>query len=142
MDRKALDLTVDDRTLTILGHRKEEFQPKEEDYDCSERWSGSFLRSLSLPAAVDVDRIEATFTDGVLVGHEAGALGPRDHPAILRPVGAEAGPALGRPAQRSAGGPRGQRRDPRLGPLRRVGPPRAPGRESLSTRARAARPPG
>jgi HSP20 family protein len=69
MDQKDLDLTVEERVLTIRGERKGAEASKEEDYYCCERWAGSFERSLALPPGVDAERIAATFKNGVLEIH-------------------------------------------------------------------------
>ena len=49
-------------TLTIRGERKS----ATENPTRSERWAGSFERTLSLPEGVDGARIEASVKDGVL----------------------------------------------------------------------------
>jgi HSP20 family protein len=46
--------------------KKEETEVKKKDYYVSERRYGSFERYFGLPEGVDVDKIEATFKDGVL----------------------------------------------------------------------------
>jgi HSP20 family protein len=69
MTEKDIELTLQDGNLTIRGERKEEKETKEENYYCSERWSGAFSRSLALPAGVEADKIRATFKEGVLEVH-------------------------------------------------------------------------
>jgi len=66
LSEKDIDVTVDSGILTIRGERKDEWEAKEDDYYASERWVGSFSRSLSLPSGVDPDRIKATLKHGVL----------------------------------------------------------------------------
>jgi HSP20 family protein len=66
VSEKDLEVTVDNGVLTIRGQRREEVEDKAEDYYAAERWSGAFSRSLTLPAAVDADRIKATLRHGVL----------------------------------------------------------------------------
>lgn len=63
------DVHVEAGVLTIRGQRKGEQEVKEEDYYCSERWSGSFARSLALPPGVEAEKIRATFKNGVLEVH-------------------------------------------------------------------------
>ena len=59
-------LEVQDGALTISGERKAEHEQREKGWHRIERSFGSFSRSLTLPDGVDADRIEASFTDGVL----------------------------------------------------------------------------
>ena len=67
---KDIDINVQDGTLTIQGQRKEEKETKEgEDYYCCERWSGSFSRSLTLPAGINAEQVTASFKNGVLEVH-------------------------------------------------------------------------
>jgi HSP20 family protein len=66
MKREEIDVSVVGDTLTIKGERKSESEVKEEDYYCSERVYGSFLRSITVPTAVDVEKIEASYENGVL----------------------------------------------------------------------------
>ncbi len=69
LDEKDIEVRVQDNTLTIQGERKEEKEEKKEDYYCSERAYGAFMRSLTLPASVDASKIKATFKKGVLEVH-------------------------------------------------------------------------
>jgi HSP20 family protein len=69
LDEKDIEVTVQDGTLTIRGERKEEKEEKKEDYYYSERSSGAFVRTLTLPAGVERDKVKATFTKGVLEVH-------------------------------------------------------------------------
>jgi HSP20 family protein len=66
MTDKDVAVTVDDRTLTIRGEKKEEKEKKEKDVFRRERAYGSFRRTIELPGDVDAAKIEATFKDGVL----------------------------------------------------------------------------
>lgn len=66
MTDKDVAVTVDDRTLTIRGEKKEEKEKKEKDVFRRERAYGSFRRTIDLPAGVDAAKIEAKFKDGVL----------------------------------------------------------------------------
>jgi HSP20 family protein len=66
INEEDIDVSVIGETLTIKGERKAETKTKEEEYYCCERSYGSFFRSISLPSTVDVKRIEASYSDGVL----------------------------------------------------------------------------
>jgi len=61
-----IDISMTGDTLTIKGERKASKEVKEEEYHRCEVCYGSFSRSITLPAAVDVDKIEATYEDGIL----------------------------------------------------------------------------
>ena len=64
-----LDITFNDRTLTIKGESKGEEEKKEQRYHLRERWSGSFTRSISLPTRVKAEGIQASCENGVLTLH-------------------------------------------------------------------------
>jgi HSP20 family protein len=66
IDAKEINISITGDVLTIKGEKKSEREEKEENYHLVERSYGSFSRSLSLPAVVDHDRIEANYDKGVL----------------------------------------------------------------------------
>jgi len=66
MEAKDIDIAIVGDTLTIKGEKKTEREEKEENYHIVERSYGSFSRSMKLPAAVDADKVEATYKNGVL----------------------------------------------------------------------------
>ncbi len=55
-----------DGKLTISGHRASLTEEKEKNYHRVERTSGTFFRSISVPSEVDVEKIEASYDNGVL----------------------------------------------------------------------------
>lgn len=57
---------IQDDMLTVRGEKKSEREGKKENRRWTERTYGSFSRSFRIPANADVDRIEASFRDGVL----------------------------------------------------------------------------
>ena len=63
---EEVDVTVEDRTLTLRGERKFEKDVDRENYHRIERAYGTFTRTFTLPANVKTDAIQATFADGVL----------------------------------------------------------------------------
>lgn len=63
---KELDIRISGNRLTVSGERKEEKEEKGKTYYRSERRSGSFSRSITLPCEVDEKKIEAQCRDGVL----------------------------------------------------------------------------
>jgi HSP20 family protein len=61
-----LDVSVTDGTLTIKGEKKLERNGRSGDYHLAERSSGSFARTVALPAPVEVAQAEAVHRQGVL----------------------------------------------------------------------------
>jgi HSP20 family protein len=66
VDKKDLDVTVTENTVTIKGSSKREEKEEKGDYYRCEISRGAFARTLTLPATVDSDRAKASFKDGVL----------------------------------------------------------------------------
>ncbi len=66
MDEKNLEVKLAKGALTIKGEKREEKEEKKRDYYLHERHIGSFERRFALPEGVDTDKIEASFTKGVL----------------------------------------------------------------------------
>jgi HSP20 family protein len=66
VDKKDLDISVTDHTVTIKGCTKEEHKEEKGDYFRSEISRGSFCRTSTLPCDVDGDKAKAKFSDGVL----------------------------------------------------------------------------
>ena len=61
-----LEITYSNNTLTIKGEVREEQELEEARYHLRERSHGSFARSITLPAGVESDKIEANYEAGVL----------------------------------------------------------------------------
>jgi HSP20 family protein len=61
-----LQITVEDTLLTIQGERHVPNDSSEQQYHRIERRYGAFRRSITLPAHVMADAVEASFEDGVL----------------------------------------------------------------------------
>ena len=66
MKQEDVEITVENRTLTIQGEKKFEHEETEGHYRRLESRYGSFYRSFTLPNTVDQDLIEAHFDNGVL----------------------------------------------------------------------------
>ena len=66
IEDEDIEIKVEDNTLTLKGQRKFEKETKEENYHRIERSYGSFMRSFTLPAYIDQDKIEAQHDQGVL----------------------------------------------------------------------------
>jgi HSP20 family protein len=61
-----LEITLEDGLLTIQGERQFAHDSSEEQFHRIERRSGAFRRSITLPAHVEADAVEASMEDGVL----------------------------------------------------------------------------
>jgi HSP20 family protein len=66
MDKKDINVSLEENLLTIKGEKKEERERKDKHYHTIERRSGSFYRAIRLPIEVEKDKVEAAFKDGVL----------------------------------------------------------------------------
>jgi len=66
---EEVEITLTDNTLTIKGEAKADKEVKEENYHLRERHYGSFLRTMTLPMAVDTEKVEAMHENGVLTLH-------------------------------------------------------------------------
>ena len=66
VDPKDVDITVENDILTIKGEKKKESEQEEKNYYRREIRSGSFYRSVPLPAHVVADQAEASSRDGML----------------------------------------------------------------------------
>ncbi len=61
-----VDISVNDGILTVKGEKKYDDKTEGENFYRREIRYGAFSRSIPLPAAVDQDKAEAAFADGVL----------------------------------------------------------------------------
>ena len=61
-----LDITISDNVLTIKGEIAESEEIENGEWHLRERRFGNFQRSITLPAPVDADAVEAHYVDGVL----------------------------------------------------------------------------
>jgi HSP20 family protein len=66
MKREDIKVSFENNVLTIEGERKFEKDARGEQYHRIERGYGAFRRSFTLPATVDVTKVAAAYTDGVL----------------------------------------------------------------------------
>src|SRR5436309_4532479 len=65
MRKEDIDISLHDGTLTISGERKRESTGGEKAQR-TERYVGTFRRSIALPTRVDADKVTATYQDGIL----------------------------------------------------------------------------
>jgi HSP20 family protein len=61
-----LEITMEDGLLTIQGERQFTSESSEQQFHRVERRYGAFRRSITLPAQVQAEQIEASFENGVL----------------------------------------------------------------------------
>ena len=61
-----LQITLEDGLLTIQGERQFTSESSEQQFHRIERRYGAFRRSITLPAQVQAEQIEASFDNGVL----------------------------------------------------------------------------
>jgi HSP20 family protein len=66
MTQQDIDLSLHENMLLLKGEKKPAPTKSQENYHRAERSYGSFNRSLTLPANVDPNQVQATFKDGVL----------------------------------------------------------------------------
>ena len=65
MRREDIDISLQDGTLTISGERKRESN-NGKTAQRTERYVGTFRRSIGLPTGVDPSKVSATYEDGIL----------------------------------------------------------------------------
>ena len=65
MQKEDIDISLHDGTLTISGERKRD-SDKGETAQRTERYVGTFRRSIALPTRVDSSKVSANYQDGIL----------------------------------------------------------------------------
>ena len=66
MTREAIEVTVENNTLTLKGTKNPPADVKDEQFRRSERHYGAFIRSFTLPNTVDASKVAAEYKNGVL----------------------------------------------------------------------------
>ncbi len=61
-----IDVTIEDRVLTIKAETKVQEESKDNGYFIRERRTGSFRRSLRLPETADTEKAKTLYDNGVL----------------------------------------------------------------------------
>ncbi|MDH4130693.1 MAG: Hsp20/alpha crystallin family protein [Gemmatimonadota bacterium] len=64
--RENLDVHLEGDVITLTGHREKVIKEEKENILWAEREAGKFLRTIRLPKAVEANKIEAVYADGVL----------------------------------------------------------------------------
>jgi HSP20 family protein len=66
LEMKNIDIRLENETLTIQGERQFEKDEQARGYHRIERSYGTFVRSFSVPASIDVEKVGAEYRNGVL----------------------------------------------------------------------------
>lgn len=66
MKREEIDIAVQGNTLILSGEKCTDYEKAEENYYHVERRYGMFRRTITLPAHVLADKVNATYDNGVL----------------------------------------------------------------------------
>jgi HSP20 family protein len=68
LNEKDLEVTLEEKMLTISGEKKEETteENKDKNYRHCERKFGSFSRSIEMPDGIKADSVKASYKNGVL----------------------------------------------------------------------------
>lgn len=66
LEKKDIEISLDNDVLVIKGERKEEYKETDKHVHRMERRYGAFCRALRLPVEVKSDKIEASFKNGEL----------------------------------------------------------------------------
>lgn len=66
VDKKDLDVSVTDNTVTIKGSTSHEEKEEKGEYYRYEMSRGAFARTVTLPSGVDSSKTKATFDKGIL----------------------------------------------------------------------------
>ena len=65
MRKEDIEISLHDGTLTISGERKHE-RTNSDNAERTERYVGTFRRSIALPTRVDVNKVSTAYCDGIL----------------------------------------------------------------------------
>lgn len=66
MKKEDIEVSFHDGSLSISGERKSETKHEDAEVYRAERYFGRFQRTVTLPAAVNPDKVKAAYKDGVL----------------------------------------------------------------------------
>jgi HSP20 family protein len=66
LKKEDIEVSLEDGVLNLSGERKNETRTDKAAQHRSERFVGKFNRSLTLPAEVKFDQVDANYKDGVL----------------------------------------------------------------------------
>jgi HSP20 family protein len=66
MEPEQIDVALEGNVLTLKGEKKDVRTDEGQNYHRVERQYGAFVRSIQLPTAVEIDKVSASFKNGVL----------------------------------------------------------------------------
>ena len=66
VSKEDLDVYIDESSIRLSGHSKKSDEFKDENIYRSERYYGSFSRTIPLPVEVKTDQTKAEYKDGIL----------------------------------------------------------------------------
>ena len=66
MDKKDVDISLQNNMLILQGEKNFEDEQKQENYQRIERSYGAFYRTIPLSSSVDEDNVKASFKNGIL----------------------------------------------------------------------------
>ena len=66
IDPQEVEITYNNKTLSIQGELKSEEEQENERYHMRERYSGKFFRQLRLPIPINEEAIDAKYEHGIL----------------------------------------------------------------------------
>jgi len=66
LTKKDVDIVLQDNVLSIQGEKKRKKKARNENVYIAERSYGHFYQTMTLPVAVQQDKVAATFANGVL----------------------------------------------------------------------------
>jgi HSP20 family protein len=66
VEKDDLEVSVTESSVSIKGSKKHEEKEEKGDYYRCEIATGTFARTITLPSAIDSEKVEASFKDGVL----------------------------------------------------------------------------
>ncbi|WP_027719315.1 Hsp20/alpha crystallin family protein [Desulfovirgula thermocuniculi] len=66
VEKDNIEVSVANNVLTIKGERKIAKEVEESQCYFCERYYGSFMRSVNIPGDIDINRISASYKDGLL----------------------------------------------------------------------------
>ena len=66
MRKEEIEISLHDGTLTVSGERKRKSSSNGEKAERTERYTGTFRRSIAVPTRVDANKVSATYRDGIL----------------------------------------------------------------------------
>lgn len=69
MKKEDIKIDLHDNRLTVSGERKTEKEEKDKNTFYSEMSYGSFMRTYNFPTAVDAEKVDARYENGILELH-------------------------------------------------------------------------